>query len=321
MNNPSSAGLPAPKMHPLLSEVIEAHGGLERWQNFTRLSATIVSGGEFWRIKGLDQDSDPRRMTVDLHREWSSVAPFGNPDWHTDFTPDRIAIVALDGSTVAERTHLRDSFRGHTMTTPWDPLHRAYFNGYALWAHLTTPFVLAEPGFRVAEIAPIVEGNEAWRDLRATFPVTIAAHSCEQDFGSNGLLRREDCHVDVAGGFAGAQLVSDFVEVQGLREIRTAFFAGTELWTSPHLMPKHGQYQCPMASRACLSHQYIASCLNRMRFGGSDDEHDRWCDGFGLQQRGGRRRATGRAPQTELKAGRFDNGYTRNVRRVRAFGP
>ena len=35
------------------------------------------------------------------------------------------------------------------MNTPWDPLHRAYFNGEALWTYLTTPFLLAMDGVRV----------------------------------------------------------------------------------------------------------------------------------------------------------------------------
>jgi len=118
------------------------------------------------------------------------------------------------------------------MTTPWDPLHRAYFNGYALWTYLTTPFLFAEPGFRVAEIAPVQEG-ETWRGLRATFPDDIATHSGEQDFyfGPDRLLRRHDYHVDVAGGFAAAQLVSRFVEVQGLRfpTRRRAYQRGDDL--------------------------------------------------------------------------------------------
>ncbi len=62
------------------------------------------------------------------------------------------------------------------MTTPWDPLQRAYFNGYALWTYMTTPFVLAEPGFKIVEIAPVYEGGETWRGLRATFPDHIATH-------------------------------------------------------------------------------------------------------------------------------------------------
>ena len=56
------------------------------------------------------------------------------------------------------------------MRTSWDPLHRAYFNGYALWTYLTTPFLLAMDGFKVREIEPWREGAEMWRGLRATFP-------------------------------------------------------------------------------------------------------------------------------------------------------
>ena len=32
---------------------------------------------------------------------------------------------------VAERENPRTSFSGHTLQSPWDPLDRAYFNGYA----------------------------------------------------------------------------------------------------------------------------------------------------------------------------------------------
>src|SRR5215475_1151971 len=46
----------------------------------------------------------------------------------------------------------RDSFAGHQMHTPWDPLHRAYFNGEALWTYLATPIAFAMDGFRVEEI-------------------------------------------------------------------------------------------------------------------------------------------------------------------------
>src|SRR5215469_901707 len=82
-------------------------------------------------------------MTVWLHEERSSVSPYGAPDQRTMFTPERIAIEKLDGTMVAERYAPRDSFAGHQMNTPWDPLHRACFNGEALWTYLTTPFLLA----------------------------------------------------------------------------------------------------------------------------------------------------------------------------------
>ena len=206
-------------MSDLLDSVLEAHGGLDRWRQFSQVTATIVTGGELWGIKGLVQDASPRQMTVALHHEWASVQPYGAPDQRTDFTPDRIAIETLDGQVVAERKDPRASFAGHELTTPWDPLHRAYFNGYALWTYLTTPFLLAFPGVSVSEIAPVEENGEVWPGLQADFPAEVATHSRLQEFyfGPDHLVRRHDYRVDVAGGFNAAQYVDDIVEADGIR--------------------------------------------------------------------------------------------------------
>jgi len=205
-------------MNPLLNEVLEAHGGLDRWRRFDSVRATIVSGGELFEIKGLPQDPTPRETTAWLHEEHASVAPFGAPDQRTDFTSGRIAIEKTDGSVIAERVEPRKAFEGHMLATPWNPLDRAYFNGYALWTYLTTPFLMAMPGFEVEEIEPWREDGEQWRGLRATFPADIASHSTHQDFyfGPDRLLRRHDYHVDIAGGFAAAQYVYDIVEADGI---------------------------------------------------------------------------------------------------------
>jgi len=79
-------------MNELLGEILEAHGGLRLWDEFERVGATIVSGGGLFPLKGVPQDSSPRRMTVWLHEERSSVFPFGAPDQRTMFTPERVAI-------------------------------------------------------------------------------------------------------------------------------------------------------------------------------------------------------------------------------------
>src|SRR5258708_33211456 len=113
-------------MNELLARILDAHGGVDRWAGYEKVEATIVSGGGFFALKGVLQDSNPRRMSVRLHEELSSVSPYGAPDQRTMFTPERIAIEKLDGTLVAERRAPRDSFAGHQMHTPWDPLHRAY---------------------------------------------------------------------------------------------------------------------------------------------------------------------------------------------------
>jgi hypothetical protein len=216
---------PAPRksrrllMNALLASVIEAHGGIDRWRAFEKVEATIITQGNLWGIKGLGQDANPRHMSVWLHSQRASVHPFGNPDWHTEFTVDRIAILRSDGAIVQERLEPRSSFNGHQFDTPWDPLHRAYFNGYAIWNYLAMPFLLAAHGFTVREIEPWHEGAETWRVLRASFPPGLATHSPSQDFffGDNGLLRRHDYNVDIAGGFAAAQFVYGYIEANGIR--------------------------------------------------------------------------------------------------------
>jgi hypothetical protein len=190
-----------------------------RWNEYENVEATIVSGGGLFPLKGVKQDPTPRRMTVWLHEERSSVRPYGAPDQRTMFTPDRIAIEKLDGTLVAERRAPRDSFAGHQMNTPWDPLHRAFFNGYALWTYLTAPFLLALDGVEVEETEPWRDGSETWRVLRARFPGAIETHNLVQDFffGADLMLRRHDYSVNVAGGFQAAQLTSEYASADGIR--------------------------------------------------------------------------------------------------------
>jgi hypothetical protein len=219
-------------VNQLLAEIIDAHGGIDRWNSYQRVEATIVSGGGFFPFKGVPGDMSPRRMSVWLHEQRSSVLPYGAPDQRTMFTPDRIAIEKLDGRPVAERWAPKDSFAGHQMNTPWDPLHRAYFNGEALWTYLTTPFILGMEGVRVQEIEPWQEAGEVWRVLRGYFPGSIETHSLVQDFffSEDLRLRRHDYNVNIAGGFAASQLTSEYIVADGvhLPTKRRAYTRGSD---------------------------------------------------------------------------------------------
>jgi hypothetical protein len=97
-------------MNEFLGRILGAHGGMNRWNGYEKVDATIVSGGGCFVLKGVLQDSNPRRMTVWLHEERSSVLPYGAPDQRTMFTPERVAIEKLDGTLVVERHAPRDSF-------------------------------------------------------------------------------------------------------------------------------------------------------------------------------------------------------------------
>ena len=138
----------------LLTTVLDAHGGAERWRSFDRVTANVASGGFLWAMKGIDLDGAPRRMTSDFKRQRTRTEPFGNPDWHMTYQPDRVAIETAAGDIVAEQLAPRVTFDGHVWETPWTPLQLGYFNGYAMWTYLTTPFLTAMPGFEVTEISP-----------------------------------------------------------------------------------------------------------------------------------------------------------------------
>lgn len=234
----------------LLNSVLDAHGGLDRWRSFSAVEATIVTGGKLWGIKGQPQDPVPRRMSVALQRQWASVHPFGAPDQRTDFTPQRVAIEKLDGRTVAEQTDPRATFAGHVLSTPWNPLQRAYFNGYALWTYLTTPFFMALPGMVVTEIDPIMDHGERWRGLQVRFPDGIASHSREEEFffGSDFLIRRHDYRVDVAGGFAAQHYVSEMVETDGIK-----------------LPTRRRAYRCDAAGRPLADELMVAIDISDIR--------------------------------------------------------
>lgn len=203
---------------PLLVEALEAHGGLGRWRSFKGLSSTIVTGGALWGLKGIDLPPTPRRVVTEFHRQWAAFTPFGEEGWTMTWIPERVVIQQAT-DVIAERDKPRDAFAGHGFDTPWDPLHLAYFNGYAMWTYHALPFVLGEPGYEVEEIEPLVDEGETLRGLVARFPAGVHSHTREQRFyfAADGLLRRHDYEVDVWAGTAAAHYLADYVEVNGFR--------------------------------------------------------------------------------------------------------
>ena len=205
-------------MNSLVQLTIAAHGGIERWQRFEHLSAHLRNGGVLWALKHQIGILDDVNVRVALRREWASHSPFLKPNLRTSFEPHRVAIEATDGSIVEERLQPRESFVGHGVDTPWDPLQLAYFAGYAMWTYLTTPFLFAMDGVATEELQPWRENGETWRRLKVTFPRSIATHSTVQTFylGSDGLLRRHDYDAEVLGGTPAAHYVHDYQKFSGI---------------------------------------------------------------------------------------------------------
>lgn len=205
-------------MNDLLALTIEAHGGLARWNELKTLSAHLTQGGILWGLKGHAGLLDEVNVTIDLHRPWTSHAPFGAPDRRTAVTPDRVAIETTSGTLVAELAAPRASFAGFGLETPWSEAQLAYFVGYAMWNYLTAPFSFALPGFEVAELGPWEEAGQTLRRLQVTFPASVATHNRVQTFyiADSGLLWRHDYNVDINGGTPAVHYFSGHVTVAGI---------------------------------------------------------------------------------------------------------
>lgn len=204
-------------MNSLLELAINAQGGLDQWRKFHTVSSHLKVGGELWHLKGHQGTIEDVNVKVNLLEQ--SVSHVPNNEWHTLYTPDRIAIETSNGELVEEMYNPRGSFVGHTLESRWSNLQLAYFAGYAMWNYFNTPYQFTRPGFELAEIDTWTEDNETWRRLRVRWPGGIHTHSKEQVFyiDSNGLIRRLDYEVEVSGNVSCVHYLSEYREVSGIK--------------------------------------------------------------------------------------------------------
>ncbi len=205
-------------MTDLLNMAVEAHGGLDRWNQFTHLRAELNVDGAIWHLKQVPGLLRDKVFRIDTRHEHVTISPFGGPDQRSVFTPARLTVETADGQVVEERDNPEAAFAGQVRETPWDRLHAAYFASEALWTYLTSPFLYTYPGFVTEEIEPWEENGEIWRRLKVTFPDYVASHTRQQitHFGPDGLMRRHDYTVDILGGATGANYTTNYREFQGI---------------------------------------------------------------------------------------------------------
>jgi hypothetical protein len=199
--------------------VIDAHGGLERWNKVKTIEGDMSITGGLWARKGWPDALKNVHVTAAAGNQWISYRPFISEGMRSSCTPDHTVIETIDGKLVRDRTNPRATSDGHTVETPWDDLNLAYFSGYAMWNYLTTPFIFAMPGFRAEEITPWDENGEQRRRLRVVFSDHIATHCPEQIFHVNGegLICRVDYSAPVAGGAPTAHYLFDHRDFSGIK--------------------------------------------------------------------------------------------------------
>ena len=158
-------------------------------------------------------------VTVATDRQWASHAPFGATGLRSSFSRERVAIESEDGRVVQELLAPRASFAGHQLSTPWSDLQLAFFVGCAMWTYLNVPFVLAWPGVESEEAGFWREDGESWQRLIVHYPEKLEVFTKTQTIylGEDGLLRRMDYDIEIAGNTPGAHYVGDYIEVAGIK--------------------------------------------------------------------------------------------------------
>jgi hypothetical protein len=178
----------------LLDDVIEANGGMERWNRLQRFTLQLsIDGvlfskvGQTGRFKDIAAEGSTRTQLV-------RFAGFSSPDQSGVYRPECVTIEGPEGRTLRTWSDPQQSLFDDTKPAVWDELHMVFFCGFSVWNYLTTPFLLARPEIRVEELPPWREHDQLWRRLRAVFPPTHVTHSSEQVFyfDNEGLQRRTD---------------------------------------------------------------------------------------------------------------------------------
>jgi hypothetical protein len=209
-------------MTSLLDEVLDAHGGLERWRAAGTIHGRVRTGGLLVRTRVPGNRLADYRITVHVQEPRTVIDPFPRDGLRGVFDGGTARIESHDGEVIRSRPTARAVFFGRSglrRNFRWDPLDAVYFAGYAMWNYLTFPYVLAREGVEVTEGETRLEDGETWRRLDASFPPDIDTHSPRQTFyvDAGGRLRRHDYVPEVIGGWArAAHHCADHVRAGGL---------------------------------------------------------------------------------------------------------
>jgi hypothetical protein len=178
----------------LLDEVLDACGGIERWNRLTRFTLHLSIDGELLSRRGRAGDLKDLVAEGSTRAQAVQFTGFMAPDKRGLYQPDRIALESLDGTAVEASQAPYPGLLAEAGEKPWDDLQFLYFCGVSIWNFVATPFLLTHPGVVVEELPPHHENNHVWRRLRAIFPPDIATHAPEQVFyfDETGLPRRAD---------------------------------------------------------------------------------------------------------------------------------
>jgi hypothetical protein len=202
----------------LLHVALDAHGGLDRWNELQRVDARLSVTGALWYIKETPNVFSSLWLRADTRTERLALWPVQGLGRRTVLEDGQMTLQTDAGELLEVRDLPANGSEGSTLKSAWNDLDAAYFASVSLWSDFTVPFLYTYPGVLTREVQSRSEGGETWRALRATIPDHIRSHAGEQTayFGDDGLLRRLDYASIQLGGTTCANYASNLVAVDGI---------------------------------------------------------------------------------------------------------
>ena len=164
----------------LLDNALKACGGLERWNRFDRFEAHVSIGGSYLASK-VDA-TNLKEIVVSGNTRFQAAEVVGMLDRSGSglCRANWVGIENHSGLIAAQQSVTPEDFAGLGSRAHWTELDVVYYCGISIWNFINCPFLLAESGFKIGEIAPLDADGEVWRRLHVTFPDRIATEACEQ---------------------------------------------------------------------------------------------------------------------------------------------
>ncbi|MCK1720780.1 hypothetical protein [Bradyrhizobium sp. 141] len=178
----------------LLDDVIDASGGMTRWNSLSRFTLHLSIGGTLFADAGHAREF--KDVTAEGSTRTQSLRFTGitGGERSGSFQPDAITIEKLDGEVLQTWSNPVPAFAEAGSPALADELHLVFFCGVAIWSYLTIPFLLAHPDVVIEELSPWQQSTETWRRLRVQFPPALMTLASEQIlyFDQSALQRRAD---------------------------------------------------------------------------------------------------------------------------------
>ena len=127
----------------LLDDVLEANGGLARWNNLRQFTLHLSVGGTLFSPLGGVKDF--KDLTTEGSTRTQSIRFTGLMAGERcgSFQPDSVTIERPDGQILRTRNNPSLLHPNDAKSQLTDELHLIFLCGFSIWNYLTTPFSLA----------------------------------------------------------------------------------------------------------------------------------------------------------------------------------